>query len=112
MDAKNKEKEAKMAKIDTKRKEFETEDEKYSIILPKKLSEIVIEGKTLGHCVGSYTNSHAIGTTIMFLRRKDALTLLFIPLKLRTIRKNLILLRFMVIETSGLDVILKLFPLL
>lgn len=73
MDTKNKEKEAKMAKIDIKRKEFETEDEKYFIVLPKKLSEIVVEGKTLGHCVGSYTDSHAIGsTTIMFLRRKDA----------------------------------------
>lgn len=89
MDAKNKEKEAKMAKIDTKRKEFETEDEKYSIVLPKKLSEIVVEGKTLGHCVGSYTDSHAIGsTTIMFLRRKDAPNTPFYTIEVRNYKEK------------------------
>lgn len=72
-DAKNREKEAKMAKIDEKRRILEYEDDEYSIILPKKLSDIILEGQNLSHCVGGYTDNHASGfTTILFLRRKKS----------------------------------------
>ena len=73
MDANNKEKEEKMKKLDEKRKKvFEAEDEDFIIRLPRKLSEIVEEGRALSHCVGGYTDRHAMGsTTILFLRRKN-----------------------------------------
>lgn len=71
-DAKNREKEAKMAKLDEKRKILEYEDDEFIIKLPKKLSEIILEGQRLSHCVGGYTENHANGnTTIMFLRKKS-----------------------------------------
>lgn len=72
-DAKNREKEAKMAKIDEKRRVLEYEDDEYSISLPEKLSDIILEGQKLSHCVGGYTDNHATGlTTILFLRKKKA----------------------------------------
>lgn len=62
-----------LAKLDLKRAPMlEYEDENYKISLPKKLSEIVREGSSLGHCVGGYTDRHLRGeTTILFLRHKD-----------------------------------------
>ena len=34
--------------------------------------EIILEGRTLGHCVGGYAERHMLGaTTILFLRRED-----------------------------------------
>lgn len=72
-DAKNKEKEAKMAKLDVKRKAlFNYENDEYIIRLPNKLSEITTEGMVLSHCVGGYLDRHADGeTTILFLRKKS-----------------------------------------
>lgn len=68
----NKELEKRRQKVDEKRQMLEYSNEKYSIILPKNLSEIVTEGNCLHHCVGGYTNRHATGeTTIMFLRQND-----------------------------------------
>lgn len=66
----------KMTKIYAKRietrQEFEYEDDKYIIRLPKDQSEIVKEGMELHHCVGGYAESHEKGrSTIMFLRRKS-----------------------------------------
>lgn len=49
---------------------FETDD--MFIRLPKSLTEIYDEGKTLDHCVGGYAERHAKGKlTIVFLRLKD-----------------------------------------
>lgn len=72
-DEKNREKEAKMKKLDEKRKKvFEAEDEEFLIRLPLKLSEIIKEGSSLNHCVGGYVDRHANGdTTILFLRKKS-----------------------------------------
>ena len=69
----NAEKDKMLAKLDLKRAPMlEYEDETYKISLPKKLSEIVREGSSLGHCVGGYTDRHLRGeTTILFLRQKD-----------------------------------------
>lgn len=48
---------------------FESHGEKYSIIIPKDLTEITTEGMTLHHCVGGYLDRHAQGNTnILFLR--------------------------------------------
>lgn len=66
----------KMAKIYAKRietrQEFEYEDDKYVVRLPKDQSEIVREGMELHHCVGGYADSHEKGeSTIMLLRKKS-----------------------------------------
>lgn len=46
-------------------------DEKYGVYVPKNLAEIVKEGNDLRHCVGGYTDRHALGeTNILFLRKK------------------------------------------
>lgn len=47
----------------------------YAFILPSDETELVMEGKTLHHCVGSYTNKHFVdgSTTIIFVRDKDKL---------------------------------------
>lgn len=67
-----KELEKRRQKVDERRQMLEYSNEKYSIILPKNLSEIVTEGNCLHHCVGGYTNRHATGeTTIMFLRQNS-----------------------------------------
>jgi hypothetical protein len=48
------------------------ENEKYAIVVPSELSELKIEGKSLHHCVGSYTSAVSRGeTTIVFLRQKE-----------------------------------------
>ena len=53
-------------------KKFECIGEKYSILIPKNLSEITTEGSSLHHCVGGYLNNHADGrTNILFLRNNE-----------------------------------------
>lgn len=50
---------------------YEKEDEEKVIVVPEKLIELVIEGQTLHHCVGSFTESVSAGRdTIVFLRDK------------------------------------------
>ncbi|MGX2947009.1 PcfJ domain-containing protein [Enterococcus alishanensis] len=56
----------------TKRYELTLDD--YSFIVPHSLKEIMNEGKSLGHCVGSstYLKAHSKGkSTIIFIRRAD-----------------------------------------
>lgn len=68
----HKELEKKMEKLDKERKELNYEEDEFIIRIPEKLSEIVTEGNALRHCVGGYTERHAMGsTTILFLRRKS-----------------------------------------
>lgn len=68
----NKELEKQMAKLDEKRKLLEYEDDTYLIRLPRKLSELSIEGTTQRICIGGYINSHASGASnIYFLREKS-----------------------------------------
>lgn len=68
----NKELEKKMAKLDEKRKLLEYEDDTYLIRLPRKLSELSVEGTTQRICIGGYINSHARGASnIYFLRQKS-----------------------------------------
>jgi hypothetical protein len=64
--------EKKRAALDKKRKEYEWSDDSFLIRLPHTIGELVTEGSNLSHCVGSYTNSHALGnTTILFLRKSS-----------------------------------------
>lgn len=54
------------------RREFEYSNNRYIVIQPKTIDEIIDEGKALKHCVGGYAQRHAEGKlTIMFLRLKD-----------------------------------------
>lgn len=59
-------------KLAEMRREFEYVGEKYIVIQPESIDEIVAEGKALCHCVGGYAERHARGElSIMFLRKKD-----------------------------------------
>ena len=54
---------------------YTKEDEERIIVVPKKLIELVVEGQTLHHCVGSFTQSVSEGKdTIVFLRSKNTPT--------------------------------------
>lgn len=50
---------------------LEFNNDKYFIIAPKKLEELLFEGKKLNHCVGSYTSSVSSGNDIILFLRKD-----------------------------------------
>lgn len=53
-------------------KNLEYEGEKFTIIIPKKTSDLVREGNLLRHCVASYIERVASGkTTVVFLREKN-----------------------------------------
>lgn len=64
----------------TKQRALKKRSERYeytihgcSFIFPVSVTEIVEEGKCLGHCVGGYAARHMEGkTTIVFMRRADA----------------------------------------
>lgn len=72
MEERHKELEKKMEKLDKERAALNYEEDEFIIRIPEKLSEIVTEGNALRHCVGGYTERHAMGnTTILFLRRKS-----------------------------------------
>ncbi|HHJ5066869.1 TPA: PcfJ domain-containing protein [Enterococcus hirae] len=54
-------------------RKLEQEIDEYAFLVPKKLEEIVEEGKNLNHCVGGYVERHKKGeTTIIFMRKKEA----------------------------------------
>lgn len=54
-------------------KDFEEVGEKFSLIVPKELGDITVEGNALSHCVGGYVREHANGNTnILFLRKNGA----------------------------------------
>ena len=76
--------EKKMEKLDKERIKWNYSDDKFSIRLPSKLSEIVSEGSLLHHCVGGYTQRHASGeTTIMFLRKNSEPDISFYTIEVR-----------------------------
>lgn len=53
------------------RKKLQFELDGYAFLLPEKLDDLIVEGKTLHHCVGSsgYVKQHKNGsTTILFVR--------------------------------------------
>lgn len=51
---------------------YEYQSTKYSIIVPKRLEDVLEEGKILNHCVGSYVEGVSEGkTTILFLRKTE-----------------------------------------
>lgn len=57
-----------------KAKGLEISDNTYSIIACKDLMDLVKEGRSLSHCVGSYVTSVSEGREyILFLRKKDAI---------------------------------------
>lgn len=52
--------------------DFAKEDDKFTVVIPQKLSEIVDEGAAMHHCVGSYTGQVSNGETfVFFLRKKE-----------------------------------------
>lgn len=54
------------------RRDMEYVGERYIVIQPQSIDEIVAEGKALEHCVGGYADRHIKGIlSIMFLRMKD-----------------------------------------
>lgn len=56
-----------------KAKVFEYENDEYVIKACENLSDLIIEGETLHHCVGSYTDSVSRGHEyILFLRKKES----------------------------------------
>lgn len=62
----------KFAKHYEERRELEYVGEKYIVVQPNSMDEIIAEGKALCHCVGGYAQRHADGElTIMFLRMKS-----------------------------------------
>lgn len=53
-------------------KAYEYADGKYCVVIPKGATEIVLEGRALGHCVGGYAERHIKGkTTILFMRNVE-----------------------------------------
>ena len=51
---------------------FEDAETGYGIYVPQTCNDLVIEGRTLHHCVGSYQRRFAKGeTTILFIRRLE-----------------------------------------
>lgn len=55
-------------------KKYAYEDDRYAILIPQTMEEIIAEGKALSHCVGGYAARHVEGkTTILFLRDKNAI---------------------------------------
>lgn len=51
---------------------FEDEETGYGIYVPQTCNDLVVEGRTLHHCVGSYQRRFAKGeTTILFIRRLE-----------------------------------------
>lgn len=60
-------------KLHNKCKSLEFHDSEYCIITPEDSSELIDEGISLHHCVGSYVNRVNSGkTSILFLRKVDA----------------------------------------
>ena len=63
---------------------YEYANDKFAVIVPKKLEDITAEGIYLGHCVGGYVNDHAMGNTnILFLRKKEDETRSFYTIEIR-----------------------------
>ena len=53
-----------------KAKEFELVDDQYEVQCPEQITSLLLEGRTLHHCVGSYINSVSNGNEyILFLRK-------------------------------------------
>lgn len=66
---------------------IETTVGNYSFIIPKTADDLVKEGQALHHCVGGsqYIDGHAEGkTTIIFIRKKEALTDPFYTLEFKS----------------------------
>ena len=59
------------AGLTTRRKRYVYEDERFKIVLPDTVEEIVAEGRMQANCVAGYAARHLEGTTtILFLREK------------------------------------------
>lgn len=66
-------------------KKFGEEDEEFSIIVPKHAMEILEEGMKLHHCVGSYVEGYASGSTnILFLRKKNDISTPFYTIEVNS----------------------------
>lgn len=78
-----KKEEEKRIKLDKERKQYEYEDDKYIIRLPKNGPEIVQEGSTQHICIGGYVSRHSTGgTNLFFLREKSAESMPFYAIEM------------------------------
>ncbi len=61
------------AKVGEKARRFEFSDNTYQIVSAKDIEELVVEGKTLGHCVGrmGYDKKMAEGKSLIMFVRKN-----------------------------------------
>lgn len=57
-------------KVKSKYIDLEYNDGRYCVILPESPKQLIDEGKTLRHCVGSYCKTHAEGQSIILFVRK------------------------------------------
>lgn len=82
----NDKKQKEYQEILNKRLKLEAEMDDYRFVIPRKLNELIIEGKELHHCVGgsAYIDKHKTGkTTIVFVRKKEMPDLPFFTLELK-----------------------------
>ena len=88
-EAQQAEKQAKYTKnVYEKAKKFELSDDNYCIIACKNLIDLVKEGRTLHHCVGSYVDSVSMGKEyILFLRKKEEIDTPFYTIDITPDRK-------------------------
>lgn len=65
-------------------KRYEYSDNDFCIKVPSDVNDLVKEGRSLGHCVGGYTDDHFKGnTTILFLRKASSPETSFFTIEVR-----------------------------
>ena len=66
------------------KKQFAMETELFIIVVPKSARDLIKEGHTLHHCVGTYVKNVAQGkTNILFIRKKDSIKKAFYTMEVR-----------------------------
>ena len=72
-------------------KKYVFSDDRFTLVIPQSVQDIVNEGKALSHCVGSYAYMHATGgTTILFLRNKGDLQTPFYTMEINLNKSEII----------------------
>ena len=72
---------------DERKAKYEYEEDDFCVRIPKELMEIKTEGMMLSHCVGGYTDRHALGeTNILFLRKRSEENVPFYTIEIKNNR--------------------------
>lgn len=81
-----------------KRSYLEVSNDKYCFIVPKSIKDLLKEGNTLHHCVGSYADKIVKeGTIVVFFRNKEELDEPFVTVELLKSGKS-----FKVVQAKGM----------